>query len=587
MLRQGFAFQIVPNAVSANTPPTIAAVAPLTLRAGSKKTGLVIASTKDRESPLGELKVSASTIPGIIFSNISNTEGIISADIEIDCSVAPADKSIKLTVSDGLLTGTTFLTISVSDLAAVNLGQYNNVTAKGITPISAIPTGLSISTEANVTLSVEAKGIAQPIIDQATGTIGFPSGISTGSYLVIVRATNNCGVVGSRSFTLSVTNPSACNAIAFTNQPNVKTEATPAALVTGDFNGDGKIDLVVANYEANSISVFLNDGAGKWKTKTEYPVGQNPIFVTAGDLNQDEIPDLIVANNVGSSISIFLGKGDGQFTTANEISGMDYPSSIALGDFNSDNKVDLVVANSGSYLLSILHGNGNGTFSAPNNYYQGRYPVSVVAGDFNKDGADDFAVANSVSNSATIFWNYGADYFLPVTFDVGIAPTAIVSGDFNADGWLDLVISNYDSGSITALCNDHVGGFRAPITFAVGKNPIGLAVTDFNNDGSQDLAVLSQGDSLITLLTSESNNVLISFTNAQTINSSGTDAIALADFNSDGQMDYALVSYWTNELVSGVGACVEAPSNAIFRTIIYRQRERSARRIDATRKVIP
>lgn len=587
MMRQGFAFQIVSEAVSANTPPTISAVAPITLRAGSKKVGLVIASTKDRESPLGELKVSVTPLPGIIFSNVTNNGGLISADIEIDCSVAPANKSVKLTVSDGLLTGTAFLTITVADLASINLGQYNNITAKGITPISVIPTGLSISTEANVVLSIEANGIITPTIDQATGAINFPGGIASGSYLVIVRASNNCGLVASRSFTLSVTNPPACNAMTFTNQPNVSTEAAPAGMATGDFNGDGKTDLVVTNYEANSISVFINDGAGNWQTKTDYSVGQNPKFITVGDLNQDEIQDLIVANIVGGSITIFLGLGEGNFRTAFDIQGMDYPSSIALGDFNSDHKIDLVIANAGSYLLSVLHGNGDGTFRSPYNYYQGRYPVSVVAGDFNKDGADDFAVAYSVSNAATIFWNYGANYFLPVTFDIGIAPTAIVSGDFNADGWIDLAITNYDSDTITALCNDHVGGFRAPITFPVGKNPTGLAVADFNNDGSQDLAVLSQGDSRMSLLISESNNVLISFTNSQTINSNGSDTIVLADFNSDGQLDYAVANYWTNELITGVGTCVEAPATAIFRTIIFRQRERSGRLLDANRRIVP
>ena len=93
-----------------------------------------------------------------------------------------------------------------------------------------------------------------------------------------------------------------------------------------------------------------------------YPAGTNPTSVAAGDFNGDGKLDLVVANGGSGNVSILLGNGDGTFQTHLDYGVASAPRSVAVGDFNGDGKLDLAVANSGSGNISILLGNGDGTF---------------------------------------------------------------------------------------------------------------------------------------------------------------------------------------------------------------------------------
>ena len=145
---------------------------------------------------------------------------------------------------------------------------------------------------------------------------------------------------------------------------NYTAGTAPSAIVAGDFNGDGKIDLAVANQGSNNASVLLENGDGTFAPAVNYGTGLAPSSIAVGDFNQDGKPDLAVANSQGGSVSILLGNGDGTFQTALSFMAGPNPASIAVADFNGDGIADLVVANAGSNTVSVLLGKGDGTFGA-------------------------------------------------------------------------------------------------------------------------------------------------------------------------------------------------------------------------------
>ena len=147
---------------------------------------------------------------------------------------------------------------------------------------------------------------------------------------------------------------------------------TPAAIAIGDFNGDGKPDLAVANSESNNVSILLNNGDGTFQPAVNYAVGALPRAIAAGDFTGDGKQDLIVVNlgdvdnHVNGNLSLLKGNGDGTFQSPISITAGANPQSIVVSDFNGDKKLDLAVGDARTGILNILLGNGDGTFQSPN-----------------------------------------------------------------------------------------------------------------------------------------------------------------------------------------------------------------------------
>ncbi len=176
----------------------------------------------------------------------------------------------------------------------------------------------------------------------------------------------------------------------------------PYSVTAGDFNGDCSLDLAVANWGSNNVSILLNNGSGTFTQNSTPSVGSGPYSITAGDFNGDGSLDLAVANNNSNTVSILTNNGSGTFTQ-DSIPGVGSgPRSVTAGDFNGDGSLDLAVANNNSNTVSILLNNGNGTFTQDSIPGVGSRPRSVTAGDFNGDGFLDLAVANYSSNNVSI-----------------------------------------------------------------------------------------------------------------------------------------------------------------------------------------
>ena len=334
----------------------------------------------------------------------------------------------------------------------------------------------------------------------------FPTGTSP---VAVVAASFRTG--NSQQLDLAVANKTSNNVSILLGKPDgsfgtktdFSTGATPVALVAGDFNADGKLDLAIVNQVDKTVSILLGQGDGTFKpvSGTLPQTGNGPSAIVAGDFNADGKLDLAVVNQTDSTVSIFLGNGDGTFKARTDIPTGSSPTALAASDFNGDGKLDLAVVNKNADTVSVLLGKGDGTFNAKTDFPTGKGPVAITTADFNRDGRADLAVANQAANTVSILLGKGDGTFNAKNdFSTGTSPVALVAADFNLDGRLDLVVANQGSNTISILLGNGDGtiGLRADVN--TGNSPSALATADFNQDNRPDVAITNQADNTVSVI---------------------------------------------------------------------------------------
>ncbi len=151
------------------------------------------------------------------------------------------------------------------------------------------------------------------------------------------------------------------------------TGSAPQGIATGDFNRDGKQDVVVTNSNANNLMLSFGDGMGGFgPAVTVSSGGQYPISVVVDDFNSDGIDDIAVGNYYSDTVSVIIGNSSGGFANPQQVStGFGSPHSLTIGDFNSDGIKDIAVAMRLSNVISLLIGNGAGGFATPVTFASG------------------------------------------------------------------------------------------------------------------------------------------------------------------------------------------------------------------------
>jgi hypothetical protein len=270
----------------------------------------------------------------------------------------------------------------------------------------------------------------------------------------------------------------------------------PVLAIPADVDGDGRPDVVVANNASNDLTVLRNVGGGQLQAyPATVPAGIGPRSLASGDFNRDGKTDLIVAStgypDGGATVAtVLLGNADGTFMPMGTFNPGASTVSVATGDIDNDGILDFALLSLDG--VSAYRGNGNGTFTYQVGFSTSSYPAQIVIGDLDGDGLGDLVIVGMQNNAvavevytsggATFAWN--RQYYAAQD-----TPSSVALADINADGSLDIVVANEGSSNVTVLQNSGFGQFGAQLIYPVGLNPVSLTVADFDRDGRPDVMV--------------------------------------------------------------------------------------------------
>jgi hypothetical protein len=334
--------------------------------------------------------------------------------------------------------------------------------------------------------------------------------------------------------------------------------------IAADLNGDGRPDLAGAG--ANAVSVMLGNGDGTFRAKTDFPIGIQTQAVAAGDFNSDGKVDLVVTlNSPQFSLALLTGTGTGTFSAPTffpNTSGFDSPA-IAATDLNGDGKLDLVVMHNiacftapcqAARSITVLLGNGNGTFQTPAEIDVGTGPMAMAVLDLNRDGIKDVAIGGG-NTELSILVGVGNGTFTRqpvVTLVPGGDPFSACNdigvGDLNRDAIQDLVVPLGNGRGNAILIGNGNGTFQVRSRIQIDETfaPFHVAVADYNRDSLLDIA-RTMGDGtngLMQILRGNGDGTFQApnrYLVPPPVSSRGGIMILAGDWNGDAKPDVAFV----------------------------------------------
>ena len=341
-------------------------------------------------------------------------------------------------------------------------------------------------------------------------------------------------------------------------------DSFPCALAIADLNNDDRLDIAVANYGTHTIYIFLGHGNGTLTLGVilSAGVGSNPHAVTIADLNNDQQLDIVVANYDANTVGIFLGYGNGSFSIQKTyfLGVKFHPYSIATGYIDHDRQLDIVVSNAGSDSISVLIGYGNGTFATSATYSisPSSRPSGLTVGDFNNNNQSDVVLSNFGANNIIIFTGYtsiSSNSPTVYSIDTDSIPYNLVIADLNKDEYPDIIIPNYATNTIGVLFGHGDGDFEEQKSFSTGDGtgPYHMAIADFNNDNFSDIVVANYFADYISLFLGYGNDsftLIKAFSHGRTLS---INSVATGYFDSDENIDIVLSDFGYNRIIILLG----------------------------------
>ncbi len=286
----------------------------------------------------------------------------------------------------------------------------------------------------------------------------------------------------------------------------------------GDFNGDGRDDLAVANYSANTISIYNGQANGTLASPTDVSTLANPYDIAVADFNQDGHSDMVVAYGPSTSMSVFINNGSGNFSRT-DYSGTQNTCGVTTGRFNNDPYPDLAFMCQSTTAYKIYMNNGDGTFPASPTQYTAGPSTSIrvlAAVDINGDGYDDLTIGLQNQSTCQVYYSLsnGSAFENNITHTLNDCGTttsngaSVGGGDFNGDGYGDIAIgrrtgtggtSASQRNMMTILFGNADGSLnnQADYTANSGVQNEGILMTgDFNMDGKLDIAMVHQAQNI-------------------------------------------------------------------------------------------
>jgi hypothetical protein len=435
-------------------------------------------------------------------------------------SVTPAAGPVNTTVT---ITGNNF-----SPTAAANVVWFGSVRV----PVTVASTG-------SLTVTVPAGTSSQPI----TVTTG---GLTSTPVTPFITTFPDSG-----QFTPA----------AFSTRTDIPTGSGPQFICNTDLDGDGKPDIIVANGDSNTVTIYHNTstpGSISFSEVASYTMGSSgyPIGVAAGDLDGDGKPDLVISNYFSQTLTIYLNastSGNIAMDSVLSVPSGNYILGASIADLNGDGKPEVIVASQGSNMLSVYTNSstvGHIAFSneTPIIAPAGGSPFKVVVADLDGDGKPDLAAANTYAGTVSVYLNTsptgGAISFAAnVDFGTGNFPEGMAIGDLDGDGKPDLVVANNTDNTLSLLRNTSTVGslsFAPQLTVNSGYAAYDLVIADLDGDGHPDIAVVDQYNSTVSVHRNISTPGAIAVSpNVDYATGNIPYSITTADFDGDGKPDLA------------------------------------------------
>ena len=427
----------------------------------------------------------------------------------------------------------------VNSTVTINGSNFGASPASNIVWFGSVRVSVTSASAASLTVTVPAGVSSQPMTVTTGGLTSFPYPAFNTTF-----ADNGQFV------------PSA-----FSARTDVSAGSGPQFICNADLDGDGKSDLVVANGDSNTVTIYHNNstpGTISFSEVASFSMGATgyPIGVAAGDLDGDGKPEIVISNYYTQTLQFLLNASTPGHIVMDSVLSVpsgNYILGASIADLNGDGKPEVVVACQGSNLLSVYTNSsslGHISFSNESTILapSGASPFRVLVADLDGDGKPDLAAANTYTGTVSAYLNttptggtisFSAD----VDFTTGNFPEGLAIADIDGDGKPDMIVANNNDNTLSLFHNTSTVGslsFAPQLTVNSGYAAYDLVVADFDGDGHPDIAVVDQYSNTVSVHRNISTPGTIAISaNVDYTTGNIPYSITTADFDGDGKPDIA------------------------------------------------